>query len=303
MFNNVETMIQLSDREMKEMEVHDDATETLNPMDGEQDSVLAKFKITLQNGSSVNLTFDNQELDSKYNLLTDLGMGFSAANMQMENVSSSAGLDNLTRERISLTYEFSGSNSLFDSGVIRTFSQTTDQRTTTSKSKAIVTFGRFGPSFTPTSETSDYDFNQEVSGFSIEMIKVLGRHNIVYGLESETAEYSRNNDKTEVNLVTGSINKILANTLYPHKRFPDSEVTREAIFVNDRVYLNDKTTLVLGARYDSYDQKAKSDALHARNNVFGHEVKPRSDSEVSIKVGLIRDLYEDMSLFLSLIHI
>ena len=104
------------------------------------------------------------------------------------------------------------------------------------------------------------------------MIKVLGRHNIVYGLESETAEYSRNNDKTEVNLVTGSINKILANTLYPHKRFPDSEVTREAIFVNDRVYLNDKTTLVLGARYDSYDQKAKSDALHARNNVFGHEV-------------------------------
>ena len=98
--------------------------------------------------------------------------------------------------------------------------------------------------------------------------------------------------------MTGSINKILANTLYPHKRFPDSEVTREAIFVNDRVYLNDKTTLVLGARYDSYDQKAKSDALHARNNVFGHEVKPRSDSEVSIKVGLIRDLYEDMSLFL-----
>ena len=296
--NNVETLIQLSGREMKEMEVHDDATETLNPMDGEQDSVLAKFKIKLQNGSSVNLTFDNQELDSEYNLLTDLGMGFSAANMQMENVSSSAGLDNLTRERISLTYEFSGSNSLFDSGVIRSFSQTTDQRTTTSKNKAIVTFGRFGPSFTPTSETSDYDFNQEISGFSIELIKVLGKHNIVYGLESETAEYSRNNDKTEINLMTGAINKTLANTLYPHKRFPDSEVTREAIFINDRVYLNDKTTMVLGARYDSYDQKAKTDALHARNNVFGHEVKPRSDSEVSIKVGLIRDLYDDMSVFL-----
>jgi len=85
--------------------------------------------------------------------------------------------------------------------------------------------------------------------------------------------------------------------LYPHKRFPDSEVTREAVFINDRVYLNDKTTVVLGARYDSYDQKAKTDALHARNNVFGHEVKPRSDSQVSIKVGLIRDIADDMSLF------
>ena len=299
--NNIEALLQVSSRDMNEMEVHDDATETLNPMDGEQDSVLAKLKISLNNGSSINMTFDNQESDSEYNLLTDLGSGFSASNMQVENVSSSVGLDNLTRERLSLTYEFEGSNTFFDSGVIRTFSQTTDQRTTTSKNKAIMVMPAFGPpipSFVPTSEYSDYDFNQEVSGFSLEMIKVIGNHNIVYGVESETAEYSRNNDKTEVNLITGVVNKTLANTLYPHKRFPDSEVTREAIFINDRIYLNDRTTVVLGARYDSYDQKAKSDALHARNNIFGHEVKPRSDSQVSMKVGLIRDISEDMSVFM-----
>ena len=270
-------------------------------MSGEQESVLAKLKISLDNGSSITMTFDNQESDSDYNLLTDLGSGFSAANMQVENVSSSVGLDTSNRERVSLTYDFTGNNNFYDSGVIRLFSQSTDQRTRTSKNKAIMVMPAFGPpipSFVPTAESSDYDFNQEVSGFSAEMIKVVGRHNIVYGFESETADYSRNNDKTEVNLLTGAINKTLANTLYPHKRFPDSEVTREAIFINDRVYLNDKTTVVLGARYDSYDQDAKSDALHARNNIFGHEVKPRSDSEVSLKVGLIRDIGEDMSVFL-----
>ena len=299
--NNIEALVQLSSREMNEMEVHDDASETLNPMEGDQDSILAKLKLSLNNDSSINITFDNQELDSEYNLLTDLGSGFSASNMQVENVSSSLGLDNLKRERFSITYEFSGKNSLFDSGVIRSFSQKTDQRTTTSKNKAIMVMPAFGPpipSFVPTSEVSDYDFNQEVSGFSVEMIKVIGNHNIVYGIESETAEYSRNNDKTEVNLITGDVNKTLANTLYPHKRFPDSEVTREAVFINDRIYLNDVTTAVLGARYDSYDQKAKTDALHARNNIFGHEVKPRSDSQVSMKVGLIRDISGDMSLFL-----
>ena len=299
--NNLEALVQLSSREMNEMEVHDSASETLNPMDGEQESILAKLKLSLNNGSSINITFDNQELDSEYNLLTDLGSGFSASNMQVENVSSSLGLDNLTRERFSITYEFSGKNSLFDSGVIRSFSQTTDQRTTTSKNKAIMVMPAFGPpipSFVPTSEVSDYDFNQEVSGFSLEMIKIIGNHNIVYGMESETAEYSRNNDKTEVNLITGAVNKTLANTLYPHKRFPDSEVTREAIFINDRIYLNDITTAVLGIRYDSYDQKAKTDALHARNNIFGHEVKARSDSQASMKVGLIRDISGDMSLFL-----
>ncbi len=299
--NNIEALVQLSSREMNEMEVHDDASETLNPMEGDQDSILAKLKLSLNNDSSINITFDNQELDSEYNLLTDLGSGFSASNMQVENVSSSLGLDNLKRERFSITYEFSGKNSLFDSGVIRSFSQKTDQRTTTSKNKAIMVMPAFGPpipSFVPTSEVSDYDFNQEVSGFSVEMIKVIGNHNIVYGIESETAEYSRNNDKTEVNLITGDVNKTLANTLYPHKRFPDSEVTREAVFINDRIYLNDVTTAVLGARYDSYDQKAKTDALHARNNIFGHEVNPRSDSQVSMKVGLIRDISGDMSLFL-----
>ena len=299
--NNIETLVQLSEKNMNQMKVHDDATETLNPMSGEQDSVLAKVKISLDNGSSITMTFDNQESDSDYNLLTDLGSGFSAANMQVENVSSSVGLDTFNRERVSLTYDFTGNNNFYDSGVIRFFSQSTDQKTTTSKNKAIMVMPAFGPpipSFVPTAESSDYDFNQEVSGFSAEMIKVVGRHNIVYGFESETADYSRNNDKTEVNLLTGAINKTLANTLYPHKRFPDSEVTREAIFINDRVFLNDKTTVVLGARYDSYDQDAQSDALHARNNIFGHEVKPRSDSEVSLKVGLIRDIGEDMSVFL-----
>ncbi len=299
--NNIETLIQLSGKNMNQMKVHDDATETLNPMSGEQDSVLTKVKISLDNGSSITMTFDNQESDSDYNLLTDLGSGFSAANMQVENVSSSVGLDTSNRERVSLTYDFTGNNNFYDSGVIRFFSQSTDQRTRTSKNKAIMVMPAFGPpipSFVPTAESSDYDFNQEVSGFSAEMIKVVGRHNIVYGFESETADYSRNNDKTEVNLLTGAINKTFANTLYPHKRFPDSEVTREAIFINDRVYLNDKTTVVLGARYDSYDQDAQSDALHARNNIFGHEVKPRSDSEVSLKVGLIRDISEDMSVFL-----
>ena len=103
--NNVEALVQVSSREMNEMEVHDDATETLNPMDAEQESVLAKLKMSFKNGSSVNLTFDNQETDSEYNLLTDLGSGFSASNMQVENVASSTGLDNLSRERFSITYE------------------------------------------------------------------------------------------------------------------------------------------------------------------------------------------------------
>ena len=96
--NNIETLVQLSGKNMNQMKVHDDATETLNPMSGEQDSVLAKLKISLDNDSSITMTFDNQESDSDYNLLTDLGSGFSAANMQVENVSSSVGLDTSNRE-------------------------------------------------------------------------------------------------------------------------------------------------------------------------------------------------------------
>ena len=289
--NNLEALIQLSGRDMNEVEVHDDATETLNPMNGEQESILTKLKFKLENGSVIKLTFDSQELDSNYNLLTNLGMSYFP---QVESVSASSGVDNLSRDRFSVVYEFEGFNQFFDNGVIRFFNQSTDQRTITSKTKTVFSFGP--PS--PTSDLSDYDFNQEVSGFSAEMTKIAGKHNIVYGFESETADYSRNNDRTEVNLVTGTVNKTFSNTLYPHKRFPDSEVTREALFINDRFYLNDLTTLVIGARYDTYDQKAKSDELHKRNNIFGHEVKPRNDSELSLKAGLIYNIDDEMSVFL-----
>ena len=292
--NNFEALLQIGKTDMTEMSVHSDATETLNPMEGDNDSILAKIKYNFNESTNMTFTIDSQNSHSGYSLLTDEGFSFFP---QIESVSESIGDDQMDRDRYSLVFNFEGNSNLFDSGSVRFFSQDTDQVQHTTKTKAVFVNGFAGPP-TPMLEVKDYQFNQEISGLSFDMVKVAGRHSIVFGGETETAEFSRPKDRSEINLITQSVNKVFFGPeIFPNKAFPDSEVERKALYINDRVSLNERTTMVLGARYDSYDQKAKPDILSGRGNPNDHDVLPRSDSEVSVKLGFIYDISDSISLF------
>mgnify|MGYP005712172237 FL=1 len=145
----------------------------------------------MANGSDLTLTIDNQETDAKYELLNEIGTSYFP---QAEEVTESIGDDNSTRERVTLSYNFESGNALFDSGEVRLFSQTTDQKQVTDKTKALIAFGPFGPSFIPTLEHKDYGFNQDLEGFAVDLYKQLNigstTHDLVYGFESEEASYS-----------------------------------------------------------------------------------------------------------------
>ena len=297
--NNMEALVQVTSREVDELQIHNGSTSPLNPMEGDSVSVLAKVKINMANGSDLTLTLDNQETDEKYELLNDLGTSYFP---QAENVTASMGDDNTTRERFTLAYGFEASNVFFDSGEVRMFSQTTDQKQVTDKTKALIEFGPFGASFTPTLEHKDYGFNQDLEGFAVDLYKqfMIGSttHDLVYGFESEEASYSRPKDRYETNLTTGEINRVFFGPeIFPNKAFPDSEVVREAFYFSDRIILNPKTTFVLGLRHDNFEQKAIEDALSAAGNPANHPVPPREDSETSIKLGVIQDLTDTVSLF------
>ena len=293
--NSFEAFLQIGQSEMDQMSVHRDATEKLNPMKGDSESILAKFKYNFSNSADMIFTFDSQTVESDYSLLTDEGFSFFP---QIESVSKSVGDDHLDRDRYSVVFNFEGNNKYFDSGSVRLFSQDTDQVQYTTKTKAVFVNGFAGGPPTPMLEVKDYQFNQEISGFSFDMIKMTGKHSIVFGGETETAEFSRPKDRSEINLITQAVNRVFFGPeIFPNKAFPDSEVERKALYINDRISLNEKTTMVLGARYDSYDQKAKPDSLSARGNPNDHDVLPRSDSEVSVKLGFIYDISESTSLF------
>ena len=119
---NMEALVQVTTREVKELEIHNDSTSPLNPMEGDGLSLLAKLKLNMTNGSDLTLTIDNQETDAKYELLNEIGTSYFP---QAEEVTASIGDDNSTRERVTLSYNFESGNALFDSGELRLFSQTT----------------------------------------------------------------------------------------------------------------------------------------------------------------------------------
>ena len=126
---------------------------------------------------------------------------------------------------------------------------------------------------------------------------IRDRHNIVYGFEIENIEIQRPRIRYETNLMTGAVNTFLGGEYYPNKTIPDTEIERQSFFFNDRLELNEKTTIVFGARYDGYELTPTADDLFFANAQSTNELYFIDDSEVSMKLGFLRNLSEEVSFY------
>ena len=97
--------------------------------------------------------------------------------------------------------------------------------------------------------------------------------------------------------MTGAINTFLGGEFYPNKTIPDTEIQRKSLFFNDRFEVSYKTTLVFGARYDGYELTPIPDDLFYANSQSNNQLYFIDDSEVSIKLGLLRDLSDEVSFY------
>ena len=97
--------------------------------------------------------------------------------------------------------------------------------------------------------------------------------------------------------MTGAVNTFLGGEYYPNKTIPDTEIERQSFFFNDRLELNEKTTIVFGARYDGYELTPTPDDLFYANAQSTNELYFIDDSEVSMKLGFLRNLSEEVSFY------
>jgi hemoglobin/transferrin/lactoferrin receptor protein len=291
---SLESLIQITTRELSQVELHDDATQELDPFDGEQLSILAKFKLSLSDSVGLTLTIDSQEFEGDYIFNSQGGMSYFPDVVSASNV---LGVDDGNRDRGTLSFDFSNETSMFDNGSIRFYAQETDQKQITTRSK---TYFAAGPP-TMVNAYRDYQFNQDIEGFSADFFKSInnnGRlHNIVYGFEIENIEIQRPRIRYETNLMTGAVNTFLGGEYYPNKTIPDTEIERQSFFFNDRLELNEKTTIVFGARYDGYELTPTPDDLFYANAQSTNELYFIDDSEVSMKLGFLRNLSEEVSFY------
>ena len=304
----MEGLIQVTTRDLSETELHDDATKKPNPFSGEQSSVFLKGKYLISDNLGLTLTFDNQEWEGDIKLSSDLG---TSGYPQMISTTSAIGDDDGSRDRVTLSFDFSAQSGFYDNGSFSFYTQETDQRQVTNIDKNILgnfVNGARGPQFvpnippTPIREFKDYIFDQSIEGFALQFFKSIKSksgltQNIVYGAEQESIDVTRPRYRTETNLLTQAVNSNIGGELYPNKTFPDTETVRTAFYVNNRIDISDKTSIVIGARHDSYELNISVDQLFKNVNPFGYSLVEQDDSKTSLKFGFIRDLAEDISFF------
>jgi|TARA_B110000116_G_scaffold116005_1_gene100694 hemoglobin/transferrin/lactoferrin receptor protein len=287
-------IFQATKRNLNDLEPHGDAKLEPNKMDGTQKSLFAKLKYELTTNTELALTLDSQEWDADWDLETELGFSYYPTPIA---TSSSLGVDEGTRDRVSLTLSSSMETVFFDSFEISLFSQDTDQKQTTITSKSKFLSGMRAPP-TAFNEFRDYRFNQNIQGLALNAFKEIGSHQIVYGYEYEEIEVERVRYKDETNLRTGAKNYNIGGELYPNKTFPDTTTTRVGFYISDRVSITEDQTLVFGARYDGYELDPQTDSLFNNSNVLKNKLAYINDSEVSLKLGYLYDFADYASIFI-----
>lgn len=292
-------LLQISKYQMSETALHSDAELTPNPMDGDQETVFAKLKYRISDTSELTFTADIQREQADWDFQADVGMSFGRT---IVNTSESLGTDETNRERFSLDYTFNAQAAWLDQGKISLYSQTTDQTQITNVQTQ--TFGN-GLQSGPTAlsaEFRDYQFDQSIGGISIEMFKSFTTdagqtHQIAFGAELERIDVQRPRYKTATDLITQQTTSIFGADVFPNKTFPDTETQRTGIFINDRIELTDRATIVLGIRYDEYQLTPTADELFNNSNAAQNLLANIDDGAVSSKLGVLYDLSDQVSVF------
>ena len=292
-------LLQISKHQMSETELHSDTELTPNPMDGDQESVFAKLKYRISDTSELTVTADIQRWQGDWDLQTDVGMSFFPA---IINTSESLGTDEGNRDRFSLDYTFDAQAAWIDQGKISLYSQTTDQAQITNKQTQAFGDGLQSGPTALTAEFRNYQFNQSIGGISVEMFKSFTTdagqaHQIVYGAELEYIDVQRPRYRTAADLITQQTTSIFGGDVFPNKSFPDTETQRTGIFINDRIELTDRATIVIGLRYDEYQLTPTTDDLFNNSNAAQNALANIEDGAVSSKLGVLYDLSDQVSVF------
>jgi len=290
---NTSGLIQLVNRSLEETKLHEDFSLKSNPMEGDQQSIFAKLNVNLSNESKLTFIADLQEWESEWVINSEKGFIYFPA---PRSISSSSGDDEGSRERFSVTLDISNQNNLYDTASLSYYTQETEQSQITIQNQ-VSFFGGMQAAPTPTMRVRDFDFNQSINGFALEAFKSLGDHQMVYGIDIEDTETERPRMLTEINLITGIPTNIVDGEIYPNKTFPDSETKRKALFFNDRFNLSDSSVLNIGFRYDDYELNVSPDILLTNANILNYQINNTEDSALSFKLGYLKDLEEDMTLF------
>ncbi|OUS17687.1 hypothetical protein A9Q88_02735 [Gammaproteobacteria bacterium 50_400_T64] len=266
----------------------------LNPQDGDSDALMFKTVWTPNENHQLTVTLDAFDENIDYDLLTDVG----------RSVTNSTGKDETERYRASINHHWQLGLTAVDHIDNQLYWQKTDATQNTVQHRNSYSFPH-APFGTAAIRKTDFEFNQEIWGIGSTLVKAFNigntYHAMVYGLNYEVTDTERPRNRCETDLATGSAScDILAYPFspaesFPNKTFPDTETTRAGIFWQDEITLGESGfRLIPGIRYDYYDMDANTKGVV---DIAGYSVESFDEEDVSVNLGLLYDLTEQVSLF------
>jgi len=297
--NDLGGMLQYNRREFHEKDIQGEGE--LNPLDGRSNNLFAKVVWNPHEDHRLTLAFDSvmEEIDSILN--TDLSA----------SVFRSTGADETERYRISLNHLWQLDLLIADQLDTQFYWQQTDALQYTEQQRRSysfinpIDFTTFGG--TLADRTSDFAFNQGIKGGGMMLTKGFTtgdvEHTMVYGFNIDQTATERPRNRCDTAVASGARTCAIAAypfappEVFPNKTFPDTETTRAGVYWQDEIVLgNSGFTFIPGLRYDRYEMDPSIDGL-LDVSAFGFDVVPVEEDELSLNLGLIYDLNDNIALF------
>ncbi len=283
-------------RDQSETETYFDSTsgdvqQNSNPQSGSTETGLVKLIWTPTDEHR--LTFVGEMFDSglETNITSDLGTAVSRG--VVSNTTLSTGDDERQRERLSVHYEYTPKQGVFNRYTFDAYSQSSETLQHTE-------LGRTQLSEPPVStfRTRDSHFKQDTVGVLSQIdfqFKGAIDHYLIAGVEWQETDSEALREGLTIEATSGAV--IPEFSVFPARDFPISTLTEYALYVQDEIQLLDgKLLLSPGIRYDKFELEAKPDALFVNANP-GVVVSDYDDSEMSTKFGAVYSLTPDANIW------
>ena len=300
---DVSLLAQYTHREFAEQDVNGPGS--LNPQDGNSDSLLLQLYWDVSPGQQLRFSMDNFVEELATQLDTDIG----------RSVFSSLGLDDTERLRVGMRYRWQAGLALFDDLELDLNGQETDASQYTEQTLTSYSFlnPRDPHTYGGTSarRLSTFDFNQQTLALNLNLRKTIATdsltHSFAYGANLEETNTQRPRNRCDEELAGGhtscriSAYPFAPPEVFPNKTIPDTSTTRFGIYLQDEIVFGERgVTLIPGARYGRYRMKAMPDpSLDGTGQVsgYGFAVESIDEGAVSLSLGVLYDLSGIWSLF------
>lgn len=261
------------------------ARKAANPMDVEDNNILAKLVFSPNNNHQFKLTMDYFKSDSQTEVLNQVGTSVYGTVKNAVNAD-----DSRERKRISFQYKGTVETPFFDEFDANLYSQDSETKQNTFEARTT-------PSQVQQSRTRNSYFGQENKGFKLTFFKDVNEMvEWVYGFDYDVTDSDTLREGHTVVTATGVPVREYSN--FPTRDFPNSEYKSYGVFIqNDLSFFNDVLVITPGIRYDKFSLDPTADAIYLSGNTGSPTPASYSEAQVSMKLGAVVNLSDRWSLF------